>query len=205
LIAAVSTADSNRSIAGSSTSSGARSSSSLWATSVGRAAADPPIGANQPGLGGTRCADARPGPAARQHLAFDQQVFSFEAGARRQIGQLGDTQLHRGNLHQAKIVRVQRPFDYGEPSHQPVDIGFGPIRTAEKAFEIRLRTDNATPGTTLGAGCASRRHSNVALDRWRREKSWAVLYRRWALSRSDTADPIFVRKRLRAPYVLTCQ
>jgi hypothetical protein len=59
-----------------------------------------------------------------------------------QVRQLGNPQLHRDNLRQAKVPFVQRRLDDGKPRHQPVEIDFGAVGAAQEPFEIGSRADN---------------------------------------------------------------
>jgi hypothetical protein len=90
-----------------------------------------------------RLSYASPPPAAAATRRTEEAASAFplpapsdplgEAGARHQIGQFGNPQLHRRKLRQAEIARFRGPFDDGELAHQRVESGFGLIRMAEKA------------------------------------------------------------------------
>jgi hypothetical protein len=82
-------------------------------------------------------------------LALDQTVFGLHAVPRMLVRQLGNPQLHRRNLRQAKISFAQRRLDDGEPGHDPIEIDFGLVGAAQQPFEIASRAHGVTPAAAL--------------------------------------------------------
>src|SRR6202035_2014644 len=72
------------------------------------------------------------------------------------VGQIGNTQMHRGDPRQALVVGVERRRDSGQPGHQPLRARLASVSEAEQIFELASLPNDKAPVASLDQRRASK-------------------------------------------------